>query len=104
MNARNMTCIHYMDEMNLWIECLVYVPSNFKSAALDAVRRGVEMFNEASNQEPYGQCIELALAAADIPYLIEYCEFDEYTDEPYPSWVAHVGMVTSCEKLEIIEA
>ena len=102
MNARGMACIHYEDDMNLWMDCLIYVPETVAEAALEAVRKGVEMFNEETNQEAYGQCIELALTAADIPYLIQYCEYDEDTDEPYPSWISHVADVETCKGLKVL--
>ena len=104
IKSRIMACIHYEDVMNPWIECLVYVPNRFADAALAAVRKGIDMFHEETNQETYGQCIELALAAADVPYLIEYCEYDEDTDEPYLFWNAHVSEVTNCETFKIIKA
>ena len=104
MNAYKMACIHYQSDMNDWMDCLIYVPESVTEKALNAVHKGVDMFNEESNQEAYGQCIELALIAAEIPYLIEYCDYDEETDEPYQSWVYHVSEVESCNGLMVISA
>lgn len=101
MDVNKMACIHYEDDINPWIDCLIYVPETIAEKALEAVRKGVDMFNEEDNQEAYGQCIELALTKADIPYLIEYCEYDEDTDEPYRSWVYHVSEVESCDGLKV---
>ena len=102
MNANKMTCIHYQSIANPWMDCLVYVPTEFKYKALVAVQNGVEVFNDDDNQETYGQCIELELESKNIPYLIEYGEYDEHTDEPYPSWEAHVNEVENCEGLNIL--
>lgn len=102
MSVSKMTCIHYQSHFNSWMECLVYVPFEFEYKALVAVQNGVDKFNDDENQEAYGQCIELELASRNIPYLIEYCEYDEYTEEAYPSWEAHVSEVENCDNLKII--
>lgn len=102
MNAHKMACIHYQSDMNDWMDCLIYVPENIAEKALEAVRKGVEMYNEEDGQQPYGECIEDALCNADIPYLIEYCEYDEETDEPYQSWIYHVSEVEDCDGLKVL--
>lgn len=102
MDVNKMACIHYEDDMNPWIDCLIYVPETIAEKALEAVRKGVDMFNEETNQEPYGECIILALKQSDIPYLIEFCEYNEDTDEPFQSWVYHVSEVESCDGLKVL--
>lgn len=99
VNANGMACIHFQSDLNDWMECLVYVPDSFEEAALNAVRKGVEVYREEDGQQPYGDCIENELIGAGIPYLIEYSEYDEETDEPYLSWTAHTDEVDGCKAL-----
>lgn len=101
MDANKMACVHYQSEMNDWMDCLIYVPESIAEKGLEAVRKGVEMFNEEDNQEPYGECIIIALKSADIPYLVEFCDYDKVTDEPYQSWVYHVSEVEDCKGLKV---
>lgn len=104
MYANKMACIHYQSIMNDWMDCLVYVPESIAEKAMEAVKKGVEMFFADDNAgEPYGDCIERELTAEDIPYLIEYGEYDEDTDEPYPSWTHHISEVEDCSGLKILE-
>ena len=103
MNANKMACIHYQSEMNDWMDCLIYVPESMAEKAQEAVHKGIEKFFDDDNtEESYGDCIERELTEADIPYLVEYGEYDEDTDKPYQSWIYHVSEVEDCDGLKVL--
>ena len=103
MNASKMACIYYEDIANPWMACLTYVPESFAEKAKEAVKKGLALFYEDANPEPYGECVMIAMDFAGIPYLIEFCEYDEETDEPYPSWELHVAEVANSKGLNFLQ-
>jgi len=75
--------------MNDWMDCCVYVPVEFEAAADTAIRSGVELFWEEDSL-CYGDCIESKLIEEDIPYFIEYADFDEEVDAiSSAEWESH---------------
>ena len=71
--------------------------------ATTAIIRGIDLFLSEDNQEPYGDCIVSSLDFEEIPYVIEYCKYDEYTYETFQSWLDHVEDSECCEGLDFFE-
>ena len=103
MNAKGMACIRVHSVLNDWCDCMIFTPVKFKETATLAIVKGVDLFLCEDNQKPYGDCIASSLSEKDIPYVIEYCKYDEYTCEPFQSWLDHVEDSACCEDLDFFE-
>lgn len=84
--------IYFSSEINPWMQCLVYVDTQNAEKAHEAVKRGVERWH-ADECLTYGECIEQELSEMEIPFLIEFCDYDNENDEPTDLWNKHIECV-----------
>jgi hypothetical protein len=83
-----MVAIRWFSVMNPELDCVCFVPQEYKNDARIAIKKGVEDF-WGSNYLTYGDCIESELIQADIPYIILYPEIIEDwlgQEECAPEW------------------
>ena len=80
--------LRWYADMNDWMDCCVYVPREYEGRATKAIKTAINEFWD-QNEQCYGDMIENNLCDADIPFMIEYCDYDPETDVPYDWWEEH---------------
>ncbi len=84
--------VHYGSENDPWIEFFVIVAAEQMNEAKAAVRRAVDEYWESDDQ-CYGDVVELALNEAGLEYRLMLCEYDLVTDEPTEAWAVYCDSI-----------
>lgn len=86
--GNGMVGLRWYSQFNDWMDCCVYVTREYEAAAKKAIIAAVLEFWDQTDQ-CYGDMIEDNLTDADIPFFIEYCDYDRETDEVCDGWEEH---------------
>lgn len=92
--GNNVVGLRWYADMNDWMDCCVYVPREYEGRATKVIKTAINEFWD-QNDQCYGDMIEDGLIDADIPFMIEYCEYDDETDEVSPEWEEHFDYLRS---------
>lgn len=86
--SEDKVAIHYGSENDPWIEFFAIVAAERMDEAEAAVRRAVDEYWESDDQ-CYGDVVELALNKAGLEYRLMLCEYDSTNDEPTEAWAVY---------------
>lgn len=84
----SMVGLRWYSTLNDWMDCCVYVSREYEERATKAIKTAINEFWKQTDQ-CYGDMIEDELIDTDIPFFIEYCDYDRETDEVDPAWEDH---------------
>ena len=96
------TCIYYYSFMNDFMQLLLYVEEEHTQAALECLERGFDDFYDEECAYCFGDCVEYRLSELNIPYIIEYPEYDEEDGDPTDEWYEHVEEVTNSKTYNVV--
>lgn len=84
--------IYVFSETNPWMQCLVFVDTQNAERAYQAVKQGIEKWY-SDEYLTYGTGIGQELSEMEIPFVIEFCEYDSENDEPTDLWDKHIECI-----------